>query len=156
MNYNNGKIYKIVGGDECYIGATTKEHLCQRIAGHRSDYQKWKNAKRTFITSFYLFEKYGIENCTIELIELFPCISKDELNAREGYYIRNITCVNKNIPNRTNAEYRVDNQEKIKQYRAEHHEEINKKYTCDCGGKFTHKHKQRHLKSAKHQQFISL
>ena len=175
MNYKNGKIYKIVGGDECYIGATTKERVCQRMATHRRDYQDWKNGKKAFVTSYYLFEKYGMENCTIELIELCPCQSKDELNAREGFYIRNTTCVNKVVPNRTKVEYRVDNRAQLleysrkynaehreqlleyqKQYKAEHREIANTKCTCDCGGQFTHQNKLRHLKSAKHQQFISL
>ena len=186
MNYKNGKIYKIIGGAEFYIGATTKERLCQRMASHRRDYQNWKNGKGSFVTSFYIFEKYGMVNCTIELVELCPCQSKDELSAREGYHIRNTTCVNKVIPNRTREEYRVDNRahtseynrkyndehrEQSKQYyvdnreqlleynrkyKAEHREAISKKITCDCGGQFTHQHKQDHIKTAKHQQFISL
>jgi hypothetical protein len=41
-NYSNGKIYKIIGGDECYIGSTTKERLCQRMTAQRGNYNNWK------------------------------------------------------------------------------------------------------------------
>ena len=51
VNYNNGKIYKIVpiceGADEgdVYIGSTTKEYLSQRMVQHRADYNKWQKRK---------------------------------------------------------------------------------------------------------------
>lgn len=36
----------------------------------------------------------------IELVELFPCYDKDQLEKREGEIIRSLSCVNKNIPRR--------------------------------------------------------
>ena len=33
-----------------------------------------------------LFEKYGVENCKIILIEKYPCNDKDDLVAREEYW----------------------------------------------------------------------
>ena len=61
VNYNNGKIYKIVAnsGEECdvYVGSTTKSRLCERMSQHRSDYIKWKNGNNHKTTSFDLFEK---------------------------------------------------------------------------------------------------
>jgi hypothetical protein len=122
-NYSNGKIYKIVGGDECYIGSTTKARLCQRMTAHRSDYLKWKNGERHFVSSYHLFDKYGVENCVIELIELYPCNSKDELNAREGMYIKSETCVNRNIAGRSIQAYYQDNKEKLKDYQKQHYEQ---------------------------------
>ena len=55
-------------------------------------------------TSYGLFDDYGIENCSIVLIEACPCASSDEKRAKEGHYIKTLDCVNKNIAGRTNAE----------------------------------------------------
>lgn len=111
VNYNNGKIYKIVPnqGDEVYIGSTTRDRLCQRMEGHRSAYFRFKNGKGGKITSCDLFDKYGIENCEIELIELVNCNSKDELHVRERFWIKSSNCVNKNIAGRSKKEYYQDN-----------------------------------------------
>ena len=75
VNYENGKIYKIESylGDMIYIGSTTKKYLSQRMDTHRSDYKRWKNGVYNFVTSFTIFEEYGIENCNIVLLELCPC-----------------------------------------------------------------------------------
>ena len=58
--------------------------------------------------SYKLFEKYGVDNCTIVLLEIVSCLSKDELHSREAYHIRNNTCINKAIPDRTHKEYLQD------------------------------------------------
>ena len=42
-----------------------------------------------------------MENCKIELVENYACNSKEELNAREGFYIQNNECVNKLVAGRT-------------------------------------------------------
>ena len=52
-----------------------------------------------------------MENCKAELIESYPCASKEELNAREGYYIRNTECVNKLVAGRKWKEYYDDTRE---------------------------------------------
>lgn len=49
VNYNNGKIYKIVpksGEDEAYIGSTTRDRLCQRMEGHRTAYFRMVKVER--------------------------------------------------------------------------------------------------------------
>ena len=120
INYNNGKIYKIepsVEHDEgdIYIGSTTKKHLCQRMATHRAYYKMWKENKMNKITSFDLFDKYGLKNCNIVLIETFNAKSKDELLSREAYYIKLLNCVNKCVPQQTWSEYYDKNKELIKE-----------------------------------------
>ena len=133
VNYSNGKIYKIepiVEHEEgdIYIGSTTKLYLSQRMDSHRSCYKQWKKGVQKYTTSHLLFEKYGIENCNILLIESVNANSKDELHARENHYIKSLKCVNKNIPSRTNKEYRNDNKERLKiktqEYRDNHKERI--------------------------------
>jgi uncharacterized protein YciI len=126
-DYSDSKIYKIIGGDECYIGSTVQRYLSNRMVGHRSNYKNWKKNGARFISSFILFEKYGVENCRIELIEIYPCSCVEELRKREGEFIRKETCVNKFIPGRTIKEYREEHKEKIKEYREEHKEKIKEK-----------------------------
>jgi ribosome-interacting GTPase 1 len=54
--------------------------------------------------SYDLFDKYGIDNCDIILLELVEANSKDELYTTEAHYIKTINCVNKYIPIRTKEE----------------------------------------------------
>jgi hypothetical protein len=133
VNYANGKIYQVMakhGGDtgDVYVGSTTKEYLSQRMDEHRKHYRLWKGGNHHYITVYGIFEKYGIENCCIVLLELVNATSIDELHARERHWIQSMPCVNKNIPGRTKVEYRVDNREQIlarqAQYRADNREQI--------------------------------
>ena len=136
VNYNNGKIYKIepiIDHDEgeIYVGSTTKHYLSQRMDTHRCSYKRFKQEKtKQKLTSFILFEKYGITNCEIILIESVNVNTNDELKAREKYYIQLFKCVNKNIPNRTHKEYYETNKNKIKEYREDNKEKI-KEYRND-------------------------
>jgi len=140
VNYSNGKVYKIEShlGDKVYYGSTTKKYLSQRMDKHRGDYKQWLEGKCNLVMSYKMFEEYGIENCKIVLIENCPCESKDELTSRESYYIRNFDCVNKNIPGRTNKEWREDNRVKLVEYKNQYLEdnkerirEISKQYRED-------------------------
>jgi adenylate kinase family enzyme len=118
VNYGKSKIYKIqkIGGDsEIYIGSTTKDYLSQRMDKHRSGYKYWKLGHGRFITSFKLFDLYGVENCEIVLLESVNCNSKDELRAREGFHIKDNICVNKNVAGRSIKDYRDNNKESIKE-----------------------------------------
>jgi hypothetical protein len=175
-NYQQGKIYKIVSNTDdelCYVGSTTLPLLCQRMVEHRGTYKRWKNGKYHFTSSFEMFDKFGIENCRIELIEIFPCNMKDELTKKEAYYIRLLNCVNKVIPDRTIKEYREENRDTMIMYqreyrelngdkKAEYHKEwwgvnkdriaekVKEKYTCACGSTLRKADKNRHEKSLKH------
>ena len=117
--YNKTKIYKIESdlGDKIYVGSTAMEYLSQRFQGHKTAYKRWKEKKDDRImTSFILFEEYGVDNCRIVLIESYSCNNKDEKNAREGHYIRELNCVNKLIAGRSPKEYKEDNKEKFQTY----------------------------------------
>ena len=99
--YENRKIYKItdVGYNKCYIGSTC-ESLSKRMTRHKEKFQAYQrgNANVHYLTSFALFDVFGVENCKIELVETFACNTKEELLSREGHYIKNTDCVNKVIP----------------------------------------------------------
>ena len=154
VNYGNTKIYKIWSnaGDKIYIGSTTKQYLSQRMVQHRNHYTSWKSKKRGYVTSFALFEEYGIENCMIELIEAKECEDKNEVTKLEGHYIRSLDCVNKVIPDRTLKEYRADNKEHIqkvtKEYRIANKEqskvyyESNKEYFQDYAKEYRESNKE--------------
>jgi len=123
MNYLNGKIYKIESplGEKIYIGSTTNKYLSQRMTSHKYKYRCWKNGEKEGRTrSFELFDEYGLDNCIIVLIEVYPCNSKDELHAREGYYIKSMKCCNKVIPGRTQQEYVMENCDKLNEYRKQY------------------------------------
>jgi hypothetical protein len=113
VNYSNGKIYKLVCNitDLTYIGSTTSP-LAVRKSGHRSDYNKYtlgKTPKK--VTSSLIIENGDYD---IILIESCPCDTKEELLSRERHFIESMTCVNRNIPSRSAAEYR----ETFKEYYA--------------------------------------
>ena len=136
--YKNGKVYKIepiVDHDEgdIYIGSTCQPYLCSRMNQHRTNYKCKKNEKNCKVS--LLFDKYGIENCNIILIESIEANNKMELHQREAYYIRTLRCINKKIPLRTDKEYYETNKyiikEKQKEYNEDHKkekEEYDKKY----------------------------
>tara|TARA_R110002020_G_scaffold83638_2_gene207850 strand:- start:1074 stop:1541 length:468 start_codon:yes stop_codon:yes gene_type:complete len=109
-NYQNSKIYKIVCDETnlIYYGSTTKKYLSSRLAGHRYDF---KNGNGNGIQ--------GMSNPKIYLIEKFPCECREELHARERFFIENNECINIVIPLQTKKEYRQNNKEKIEKQNKE-------------------------------------
>ena len=135
-DYSQGKIYKIEPlvehpEEDVYIGSTVQKYLCDRMGKHRADYKNQTN----YVSSFKLFQKYGVDNCNIYLLENVDAKDKNELNSREGYFIRTLPCVNKNIPGRSKKEYRHDNRDKLKfdknVYYQENRERLIQKSRCN-------------------------
>lgn len=133
------RIYKItdINETEVYIGSTGQT-LAQRMTVHRSSYRYWKNGGKVGrCASFYLFDKYGLENCRIILLEDVQTDSKEALRAVEHRYITQMTCVNKNsaIPctgerlKQYKRNYRETHKEKLatydREYREKHQEQFN-------------------------------
>lgn len=146
--YQNSKIYKIVsinGEGKYYIGSTTLS-LQKRFSLHKSRYKRWKMGKTTWISLFDLFEESGVDNYKIELIEDYPCKTKQELYRREGELIREMTgCVNICIAGRTKDEYRAETKEYAQA-----------KFVCDkCRGRYTRQNISHHKKSKKHRRAIN-
>ena len=102
VNYENGKIYKIVCNitKDIYIGSTCMQ-LCKRLASHKSDYKSYLNGKSKFVSSFKVLEK---NDYSIILLENYSCTSKEQLLARERYYFDEYDCVNKYRPYATDEE----------------------------------------------------
>jgi hypothetical protein len=145
MDYKNGKIYKITSDstNKIYIG-TTCQPLCKRIAKHKNSYKRFQNGKRTNVSSFELIK---LGDAIITLIENYPCENKEQLRAKERYYIElnKDICVNRYIPNRTSQEYKIT--DNYKNYRK-------LKITCECGKEFLITNKPRHEKSEKHLAYM--
>jgi len=131
VNYQDSKIYKIVCDTTglIYVGSTTSIRLCQRLAKHKCDYKRYLEGKRDRgMTSFKLLEN---NNFRIELIELCPCNTKDELLKKERFYIESLECVNRNTPGRTCKEWLKDNYDanrnQKKQYRLKNKDKLARK-----------------------------
>ena len=172
--YSKSKIYKIVdiNFSKMYIGSTTQE-LSQRMTDHRKKYKGWKQGYDKFVSSFTLFDEFGIDDCIILLLEAFPCRNKTELRKREGEHISTNDCVNRYVSGRTRQQYCIDNKERRekyaeehkairhereKQYRIKNREAIrsrqNEQFTCECGGKYTAASRARHFRLSKHVAWV--
>lgn len=126
-NYKNAKIYRIksLHSDDEYIGSTCNS-LARRMTGHRDAFNKFKKGADNYCSSYHLFE-LGEEY--IELVENFPCNTRQELFIREGEHIKaSLNNVNKLLPGRTYKEWYEANKDihsaKCKLYRETHKEEI--------------------------------
>jgi hypothetical protein len=99
VNYENGKIYKIINTENnqiVYIGSTV-EQLCKRYAKH----------------------KHKAPNHKIILIQNYPCNSKEELCMKEQEFIEQ----NTNLLNKYKA---FRSEEQKKEYEKEYKKEYNK------------------------------
>jgi len=155
VNYNLGKIYKIVDNtnNNVYIGSTCEPILARRLAKHIGNFKSYKKGKFHFISSFKIFEN---GNYNIVLIEDFPCENKNQLYARERYWTENINCIN--INRNQGIMYELGLQEYNKEYNKEYYQDnkakLTEKFICYCGGCFTKKNKSKHIKTKKHQAYL--
>ena len=125
MDYKNGKIYKILNNidDNVYIGSTCQS-LSERMSKHR-----WSIKMNRHNGAFGdKVRELGIEQFYIELIEEYPCTSREQLLAKEGYHIRQSGTLNKQVAGRTKQEFRKlwyeNNPDYNREYREEHKKEI--------------------------------
>ena len=114
VNYQNGKIYKLWSPSKnvVYIGSTT-QLLCKRLVVHLSYYKAYNNDNtNNYYSSFLVLD---CEDYKIELLEEYACNNRQQLENKEGEYIRNNECVNRYIAGRTTKEYYIDNADKLKE-----------------------------------------
>lgn len=142
VNYQLGKIYKLIDNtcDKVYIGSTCEKALSRRLATHKVDYKRFLDGtSNRRLTAFEILQN---NNYDIILIEDYPCERKEQLHARERYWIENTICVNKHIPTRTNSEWQKDNFEK----RQEQHKvwnENNRERVKENAKKYEERNKER-------------
>lgn len=149
--FQEGKIYKIICDDfdKIYIGSTVQK-LGQRLASHK--------AKQCC----YSKELLTYPNVRIELIEQYPCNSKEELRIREQHHIsenRDICINNKNAyisKEDAKERNRLHMIEYCKLNRDAINEKLREKMVCECGLKINKNHKVRHIKTEKHIELMKL
>ena len=115
-DYSKGKIYKIFpvcehDEGDIYIGSTTRP-LSERMNRHRNDFKK----NIVCCSSKILFDKYGLSNCKIVLIEEYSCDNKEQLKRKEGEFQQLQKCVNRCVAGRTRQEYEQFRKETKKEY----------------------------------------
>ena len=161
-DYQQSKIYKIISPhtDKIYIGSTTKQYLACRKSGHKAHYKMWKAGNTKQYCSSY--ELYDLGDVEFILLELYKCNSKDELSARERYWIeQNINNVlNKNKPiaskeelKQSKKEYDIKNKEAKKIYRKQWYED-NKDKIRECHKEYYIKNKDKIMEFRKQQKEI--
>lgn len=165
VNYQNGKIYKIISGqtNRLYIGSTVQP-LCKRRTGHITYIKRGR-----YISSEEILQ---YKDAKFVLIERYPCNSKEELFAREQYWIdqyKAICCNNRwasgkdiarykdNKP-KSDKKYYKNNSGKIKQrnlnYYKQNADKINKKVNCDnCNAFVMKRHMATHKKTKRCQNY---
>ena len=150
-DYSQSKIYKIVSPSKniTYYGSTTYD-LQKRLINHIRKYKYYKDGKTNYVSVNDVLE---CDDAVIELVENFSCNNRKELTDREGYYIKNNECINKNIPGRTYKEWKLENIDNYKEYQKEYQKEYrkqkkeenrkaNEKYILEIEKEIHNEHKQ--------------
>jgi hypothetical protein len=148
-----GRIYKIEPKcQECdigdvYFGATCR-NIDVRYKEHIKKYLAYKGGRPQykFVSSYTLFEKYGIENCRIVVME--EVVYEDVMQVRmlENNYIVNNLCVNQ-------RDSVMDLQKRKAKKKIYFKEWKRIKHQCDCGGCYTNKRKVEHMNTNKHRKY---
>jgi predicted GIY-YIG superfamily endonuclease len=143
------RFYRITStvGDECYIGSTTKT-LSARFSRHKAGHKLGNGT-----ASAIIFNKYGVETCSIELISEQEFDMKVDALREERRLIEDcLTVVNKIRPIREKEEHRQELIEYDRKRREEHRETLNakqrEKIACDvCEKSISRTNMTRHKKS---------
>ena len=120
---NVGFTYEIrdkTNTDLVYYGSSELPSLEDRMKYHLKDFKYWKkNNDADYCYSFKVLEP---NNYKATLLKIVFFTIKWELREQERHLIEYQTCVNNNVPNRTQAEHYQANKEKIKEQKAEHYQ----------------------------------
>jgi hypothetical protein len=156
-DYSKGKIYTIrcrTNDTLIYVGSTIQS-LAVRWGAHKVDSKKNNQKNRVIYTTI----NNEWNKWYIELYELYPCNTKEELHRKEGEIIREIGTLNCKIAGRTDKEYRENNKEDIlkksKEYYENNKDKFKENIICECGCITTIYHLNRHRKTKKHYDLIN-
>ena len=151
IDYSKCKIYRIVCKDfsvPCtYVGSTTD--MIRRRASHKNRCNSQSDSGHNCKIYQQIRANGGWDNWVMLLVEDYPCNGHEAASARERYWLEQFEAdLNSNMPNRSRAEWREDHRESARDY-------ASAKITCVCGSEHSRGNKTMHLKSKKHQKFIS-
>ncbi len=149
-------IYKISIAGEDYIGST--KDLKQRKGQHKSSCNNPNHHGYNSKIYTTIRANGGWDCCEITPVEEFECETKRQAECREEYWRREYKA-SLNMKRSFRTEEEEKEQVKITTTRA------NNKYNekskqelpteCECGGRCKSRYKSEHLKSKRHQEFIS-
>jgi hypothetical protein len=162
MDFSNGKIYRIMSAHSelPYIGSTV-DSLEERFDEHQRKYKSWKRGNSNYNTSHEIL-KY--DDAYIELVENYPCNSRQELEVREGTYIEiGKNCVNKQRAgsNGDYSEYHSEWYQNCKERQSELQKAPRRKATrskkekCECGMMIAHVGLEKHKNGYIHKLFFT-
>jgi len=166
-----------------YIGSTCEPTLAKRLTKHVGQYRSYLKGTYNYVSSFKLLENNDYDIILIEKYpcndkdELYSreCYFSNQIdcvnvNKRQGVINRSggrqeyDKCRNKEYYNNNkdkvqekNKEYYNNNKDKVQEKNKDYYncnkEIFRAQYQCACGGRYTHDHKSRHLKTKKHIQY---
>jgi len=114
-----GIIYKLVSNDveikECYVGSTI--NFIRRKHAHKNNCNNENGKNYNIYVYQFIRDNNGWDSFSMVQIEEFKFNTRNELNSRERYWIEQLQAtLNKNIPTRTDQEYRDQNKYKMTEY----------------------------------------
>ena len=163
-----GFIYRLYCLDadvkECYIGSCWK--IKKRVTGHKSNCsninRKDYNSKvYTFIRANGGWQNFDYEYFMVNVIDTTDLKMKeqDRMDIEINILLNEVRAYTHSAEYNKKylKQYRINNKESLKlykkQYRINNKQKTNKKYSCDCGGKYTHHNKSNHFKTLRHRCF---
>ena len=120
-----GYIYKIVSNDinitDIYVGST--QNFRTRKHGHKSSCSNENDKNYNSYVYQFIRDNGGWASFSMIQIEEYKFNTRNELNSRERHWIESLhSTLNKNIPTRTNQEWRDINKDYIKDLNKNYHE----------------------------------
>lgn len=166
IDYSKSCIYKIVckdsNIDDFYIGSTT--NLTNRKYKHKQSVCNETNKEYFCYKANFIRDCGGWENWEVIVLENCQDITNaEELRKKERYYFDNMKPTLNTLKPYLSPEelkqYNIDNNKKNRPiYYQKNRDKIllkkKKKFTCECGGKYTHANKSIHLKTKKHKKYL--
>jgi len=150
--FENSVIYMIQCTDNYYYIGSTRININKRLQYHKRSAKDFPERRL-----YKHINNIGWDNVKIEVLEKFPCKSKQELNIREDYYIEiakyadDKFCLNFNRAFITEDElkekhkkYREENQDKIKEYRDIYNKVFSQK-RCEYQKKYVEENREKVL-----------
>jgi len=152
-----GYIYKLESSFEdpgLYVGSTKDMKIRKKC--HKSACNNPNRPSYNLKLYQYIRDYGGWSNWFMLTIEEFKYETKEQLREREQYWIKELKAdlnsqdavMDKDCRKKWDKKYYEENREKI-------FKKKNEKFDCECGGKYTYINKAQHLKTAKHQSYLS-
>jgi hypothetical protein len=157
IDYSKCMFYRLVCRDpiikEVYVGHTTSE--VDRRATHKTNCNNEKSKSYNLFVYRFIRLHGGFENWELLVHEKRAAEDVIAARLRERHWIEIYKAtLNRNVPSRTGAQYRVDHRDEKKLHNAAYHEanqvRLKEKHECACGGKHTTTNKSQHIKSKRH------